>query len=101
MDQINMLGGAPDLGQIPVRELIGDGLVAPHTVLPADAPKSKSERHGHGHDCDQGLDVESGEAAGEQGSLCRLRCLLTDGTDLELQVSDRMDGDAGSEQAER
>jgi hypothetical protein len=39
MDQINMLGGEPYLRKVAVRELIGDGLVPPHGVLPADTPE--------------------------------------------------------------
>ncbi|GAA0642297.1 hypothetical protein GCM10009548_03310 [Streptomyces malaysiensis subsp. malaysiensis] len=55
MDQINVLGGVPYLGKIAVRELIGDGLVPPHGVLPADTPEPQSDGQRQGRDDDDGF----------------------------------------------
>ncbi|GDY48505.1 hypothetical protein SANT12839_093870 [Streptomyces antimycoticus] len=56
MDQINLLGGEPYLRKIAVRELIGDGLVPPHGVLPADTPEPKNDGQRQRRDDDNGFD---------------------------------------------
>ncbi|GGW92631.1 hypothetical protein GCM10010297_12530 [Streptomyces malachitofuscus] len=43
MDQIDMLGRVPYLREVALRELMGDGLVSPQGVLPADAPEPGSD----------------------------------------------------------